>query len=151
MRSISLVSVVTGLFTVLLLTIWAHAAEMPLGKVTLKTATGTHVFTVERAETPAHQARGLMHRRHMRADHGMLFTWPNERNASMWMSNTVLSLDMVFIKKDGRVHRVQENTVPFSETIIEAGALVLRVLELNAGTAAKIGLKPGDSIALDWD
>ena len=123
---------------------------MPLGKVTLKTATGTHVFTVERAETQANQARGLMHRRHMKADHGMLFTWPNERNVSMWMSNTVLSLDMVFIKKDGQVHRVQENTIPFSETIIEAGVPVLRVLELNAGTAAKIGLKPGDTITLDW-
>ncbi|MEM8645445.1 MAG: DUF192 domain-containing protein [Pseudomonadota bacterium] len=144
-------SVLTGLLTALLLTVWAHAAEMPLGKVTLKTATGEHVFTVERAETPAHKSRGLMHRRHMKADHGMLFTWPNERNVSMWMSNTVLSLDMVFIKKNGQVHRVQENTVPFSETIIEAGAPVLRVLELNAGTAGKIGLKPGDTIILDWN
>lgn len=129
----------------------ALAADMPLGKITLTTATGDHVFTVERAETQAHQSRGLMHRRHMKADHGMLFTWPSERDASMWMSNTILPLDMVFIKKDGRVHRVQENTVPFSETIISAGAPVLRVLELNAGTAQKIGLKPGDRIKLHWD
>ncbi len=143
--------VIAGLVTVLFLAVWAHAAEMPLGKVTVKTATGEHVFTVERAETQAHKSRGLMHRRHMKADHGMLFTWPDERNVSMWMSNTVLSLDMVFIKKDGRVHRVQANTVPFSETIIEAGVPVLRVLELNAGTAARIGLKPGDTITFDWD
>ncbi len=124
------------------------ASEMPLGTVTIKTGTGVHTFTVERAETPEHQARGLMHRRHMKADHGMLFTWPDERNVSMWMSNTILPLDMVFIKKDGVVHRVHKNTVPFSETIIEAGDLVLRVLELNAGTAEKIELKAGDTVHL---
>ncbi len=124
------------------------ASEMPRGTVSVTTSTGIHTFTVERAETSEHQARGLMHRRHMKADHGMLFTWPNERNVSMWMANTILPLDMVFIKKDGVVHRVHQNTVPFSETIIEAGALVLRVLELNAGTAAKIGLKPGDTVQL---
>ncbi len=137
----------------LMLFVWAvpsstMASEMPRGTVSVKTSTGVHNFTVERAETSEHQARGLMHRRHMKADHGMLFTWPNERNVSMWMANTILPLDMVFIKKDGVVHRVHQNTVPFSETIIEAGALVLRVLELNAGTAAKIGLKPGDTVQL---
>lgn len=125
-----------------------EASEMPRGTVTITTSTGVHAFTVERAETSAHQARGLMHRRHMKADHGMLFTWPTERNVSMWMSNTIIPLDMIFIKKDGVVHRVHQNTVPFSETIIEAGDLVLRVLELNAGTAAKIGLKAGDTVHL---
>ncbi len=127
----------------------SKASEMPRGTVTVKTSSGQHKFTVERAETQEHQSRGLMHRRHMKADHGMLFTWPTERNVSMWMANTVLSLDMVFIKKNGKVHRVHKNTVPFSQTIIEAGAPVLRVLELNAGTAAKIGLKPGDTVQLD--
>lgn len=126
----------------------AQTSGMPVGTVTITTASGAHTFKVERAETPEHQSRGLMHRREMKADHGMLFTWPDERNASMWMANTILPLDMVFIKRDGKVHRVHENTVPFSETIIEAGALVLRVLELNAGTAARIGLKPGDTVEL---
>lgn len=140
-----------ALYMAFVLTAAAAASQtsgMPIGTVKITTASGEHTFTVERAETPQHQARGLMHRRHMKADHGMLFTWPNERNASMWMSNTVIPLDMIFIKKDGRVHRVHANTVPFSETIIEAGALVLRVLELNAGTAARIGLKPGDKVEL---
>ena len=145
----------TGVFAALILAIFmlcqpavSKASEMPLGKVIIKTSSGLHEFSVERAESREHQARGLMHRRHMKTDHGMLFTWPGERNVSMWMANTILSLDMVFIKKDGKVHRVQENTVPFSQTIIEAGSLVLRVLELNAGTAAKIGLKPGDLVQL---
>ena len=144
-----------GLFVLLFLTALAfhtpavaQASEMPRGTVTVKTSSGTHTFTVERAETPEHQSRGLMHRRHMNADHGMLFTWPNERNVSMWMANTILPLDMVFIKKNGQVHRVHKNTVPFSQTIIEAGAPVLRVLELNAGTAEKINLKPGDTVKL---
>ncbi len=142
-----------SLFIVFLVALLAPslAAEMPLGKITVKTGSGEYIFTVERAETQTHQARGLMHRRHMKADHGMLFTWPSERNASMWMANTVLPLDMVFIKKDGTVHRVEQNTIPFSETIIEAGTLVVRVLELNAGTAAKIGLKPGDRVRPHWD
>ncbi|NNF76935.1 MAG: DUF192 domain-containing protein [Rhizobiales bacterium] len=127
----------------------SKASDMPRGTVTIETSSGQHKFTVERAETQEHQSRGLMHRRHMKADHGMLFTWPNERNVSMWMANTILPLDMVFIKKNGKVHRVHKNTIPFSQTIIEAGAPVLRVLELNAGTADKIGLKPGDTVQLN--
>jgi len=119
-----------------------------LGTAIIKTAKGTFNFTVQRAETPEHKSRGLMFRKSMAQDHGMMFTWETEQDISMWMANTVLSLDMVFIKADGRVHRVHENAVPFSRATIESGAPVKRVLELNAGTAARIGLKTGDSVTL---
>ncbi len=126
----------------------APASEMPIATAVVETAKGTFKFTVERAETPNDKSRGLMHRKSMPQDHGMIFTWDSEQNISMWMANTIISLDMVFIKADGRVHRVHENAVPFSRDVIDAGAPVKRVLELNAGSAARIGLKAGDTVTL---
>ena len=125
------------------------SAQMPTGTAVIETAKGTFRFTVERAETPDDRSRGLMYRRSMPADHGMMFTWDNDTNISMWMANTVLPLDMVFIKSNGRVHRVHENAVPFSRDHIPAGAPIRQVLELNAGTAERIGLKSGDKVTLE--
>jgi len=76
----------------------------------------------------------------------MLFDFKQEQQAIMWMKNTYIPLDMVFIRKDGTVHRVEANTEPLSERTIDAGAPVLSVLELNAGAAAKIDIRPGDKI-----
>ena len=126
----------------------AQASEMPTGTVVITTTKGKFEFSVERADTQAHQARGLMHRQHMPAEHGMLFTWPADRHITMWMANTPLSLDMVFIEHSGRVHRVEANTIPFSRKYIPSGKPVRRVLELNAGTAARIGLQAGDLVKL---
>lgn len=112
----------------------------------LVTSTGEHKFNVEIAATRNQQSRGLMFRRSMDARQGMLFVYDEAQYVSMWMRNTYISLDMVFIRADGKVHRVEASTEPLSERIIESGDKVFAVLELVGGTAAKLNLKPGDMV-----
>jgi uncharacterized protein len=119
-------------------------ATMRTEQLTLVTATGEHKFTIEIAESGADKARGLMFRRTMADDAGMLFPYEPPQEATMWMKNTYLSLDMVFIRADGVVHRIEAGTEPFSEAVITSGGDVAAVLELKAGISQKIGLKPGD-------
>lgn len=112
----------------------------------LETDSGPHSYSVEVATTDGERARGLMFRRTLPEASGMLFLYDEPQNVGMWMRNTYISLDMVFISADGRVHRVETNTEPFSTDIITSGGDVFGVLELNAGQAQKIGLKPGDRV-----
>jgi hypothetical protein len=112
----------------------------------IDTSKGSVGFTVELALTPENRATGLMNRQSMAADHGMLFRFDQTRDVLMWMKNTPLSLDMLFIAENGRIARIAENTVPYSETIIPSGSPVRYVLELNAGTAAKTGVSVGDRV-----
>jgi uncharacterized protein len=122
-------------------------ADMRRDKLTLVTSTGKHVFDVEIAETPEDKARGLMFRRSLADDAGMLFPYgPPPQEATMWMRNTYISLDMVFIRGDGIVHRIEHGTEPFSERVISSEGPVSAVLELKAGIANRIGLKPGDRV-----
>jgi uncharacterized membrane protein (UPF0127 family) len=116
------------------------------GTLVLETATGKHTYTVEVAESPQEKARGLMFRRSMPRDHGMIFLHYPPRRATMWMRNTYISLDMIFISEQGTVLRIEANTEPFSTDVIESGGIAKAVLELNAGEAARIGLKPGDRV-----
>ena len=113
-------------------------------RLVLVTRTGRHDFTVEVARTEAQRAKGLMFRRSLPPDAGMLFDFPGERYVSMWMKNTYIPLDMVFFRADGTVVSVARDTTPFSEEPIPSGGPAKAVLELNAGTAARIGLAPGD-------
>ena len=124
----------------------ALAQEVTLEPLEIATTTGPHNFSVEVMRTDEQRARGLMHRRFMAQDRGMLFDFKREEPVSMWMKNTYLSLDMVFIDKSGKVVNIAENTEPLSERIIPSAGPVLAVLELNAGTARRIGLKPGDRL-----
>ena len=119
-------------------------AEMRKETLKLITATGEHSFEIEVTETPEQKARGLMFRRSLADDAGMLFPYTPPQEATMWMKNTYISLDMVFIRADGIVHRIEAGTEPFSEKVIASNGDVSAVLELRAGIAAKIGLKPGD-------
>lgn len=112
----------------------------------LVTATGTHHFSVEVMRTEAQRERGLMFRRYLPPDRGMLFDFKTVRPVMMWMKNTYLPLDMVFISRAGIVTSIAEDTEPLSERIIPSGGPVYAVLELNAGTAARIDLKPGDRV-----
>jgi uncharacterized membrane protein (UPF0127 family) len=105
-----------------------------------------HAFTVEVAADERGRAQGLMFRRSMPADAGMLFDFRRVEPVSMWMQNTYLSLDMLFIRKDGTIARIAQNTEPLSTRTISSGEPVLSVLELNAGTAAKLGIKAGDRV-----
>jgi hypothetical protein len=116
----------------------------PLGIVTQG---GTrHAFQVEVARDDATRAQGLMYRRSMPANQGMLFDFARVQPVSMWMQNTYLSLDMLFIRPDGSIARVAENAEPLSTRTIPSGEPVLAVLELNAGTAARLGIKAGDRV-----
>ncbi|WP_262268668.1 MULTISPECIES: DUF192 domain-containing protein [Microvirga] len=103
-------------------------------------------FRVEVARNDADRAQGLMFRRSMPADQGMLFDFGRTEPVSMWMQNTYLPLDMLFIRADGTIARIAANTEPLSTRTISSGEPVLSVLELNAGTAAKLGIKPGDRV-----
>lgn len=116
-----------------------------LEPLTIETAGGPRAFQVEVMRTDEQRQRGLMFRRHMPEDRGMLFDFKTEQPVSMWMKNTYLPLDMLFIGKDGTVTSIAENAEPMSERIIPGG-MVLGVLEINAGVAAKLGLKPGDQV-----
>ncbi len=109
--------------------------------------TGRHEFTVELAVTPEQRAQGLMYRRSMAADAGMLFDYSRRAGrASMWMKNTYIPLDMLFIKADGEIESIAERTVPRSLESISSRGPVHGVLELNGGTAARLGIKPGDVV-----
>ena len=115
--------------------------------LTVRTSGGaSHVFTVELATTSDQRALGLMNRDMMAADHGMLFDFGRVRPVQMWMRNTPLPLDMVFLDETGTVTHVAERTTPFSDAIIDSGGPVSHVLELNAGISRLIGLKPGDRV-----
>jgi uncharacterized membrane protein (UPF0127 family) len=114
--------------------------------LTVVTASGRHAFSVEVARTEADRAQGLMFRRSMAPDQGMLFDFARVEPVSMWMQNTYLSLDMIFIRKDGTVARVARDTEPLSTRVISSGEPVLSVLEVVAGTASRLGLRPGDTI-----
>jgi uncharacterized protein len=117
-----------------------------LERLEIVTASGTHEFSVEVMRTGPQLERGLMFRRFLPQDRGMLFDFGTERPVMMWMKNTYLPLDMIFIGRAGKVVGLAENTEPLSEKIISSGAPAYGVLEVNAGTAARIGLRIGDSV-----
>lgn len=124
----------------------AKAPVAPTEPLTIVTQGGPRPFAVEVMRDDAGRSRGLMFRRHMAPDHGMLFDFERNEPVTMWMKNTYLPLDMVFIQKDGTVLRVAADTEPLSTAIIPSNGPVQAVLELNAGTAARLGIKPGDRV-----
>ena len=119
---------------------------MQKDRLTLKTATGEHVIEIEVAETTEEKALGLMYRPKVPPNTGMLFPYATAQELTMWMRNTYASLDMIFIKADGAVHRIEYGTEPLSERVIASQGLVTAVLELAAGEAQRLGLKPGDRV-----
>ncbi len=105
-----------------------------------------HRFTVELADSDERRAYGLMHRDAMPPDHGMIFDFKADQPVAMWMRNTRLPLDMLFIARDGKVVNIRERAVPFDETSIYSDGPVRSVLELNGGTVSRLGIKPGDVV-----
>lgn len=103
-------------------------------------------FDVEIAVTEAEKALGLMYRTNLPLGRGMLFPYANAHEITMWMRNTYIPLDMLFIRSDGSVHRIEANTQPLSESVIASGGPVTAVLEIAGGSAAKFGIKPGDKV-----
>jgi uncharacterized protein len=134
-------------FGALLLMVYptARAAEQQTLEIASKS--GVHVFSVELAVTDDERAKGLMYRRSVPEFYGMLFDFKRDQDVAMWMKNTYVSLDMIFIQSDGRIRRIAENTETESEKIISSGGPVRAVLEVVAGTARKLGIEPGDRVA----
>ncbi|MGB6543332.1 MAG: DUF192 domain-containing protein [Xanthobacteraceae bacterium] len=125
------------------------APAQAAGKATLEiiTRTGVHPFAVELATNEAERARGLMFRKELPDGQGMLFDFEREEPVSFWMHNTYISLDMIFIRSDGRILSIAANTEPMSDKLVPSGGPVRAVLEVIAGTADKLGIAPGDRVA----
>ena len=120
---------------------------LDLAPLEIRSATGTHRFTVEVARSPDEQAQGLMFRTSLAADEGMIFPFPRPRVASFWMRNTLIPLDMIFIRADGTIARIAANTVPHSEESVSSGEPVAAVLEIKGGRSAELGLSEGDRVS----
>ena len=120
--------------------------EILLTPLVIKTATGSHHFQVEVAATPEAQTLGLMHRKSLAPDQGMLFELDRSRKISMWMKNTLIPLDIMFVNAQGRILKISANAVPGSLTSIRSDTSVRMVLEVLAGTAARIGAVAGDPV-----
>jgi uncharacterized protein len=134
----------------LVIGLWAftgiEARAASVQPLEIVTKTGVHVFSVEMATTEEEKTTGLMYRKELADGKGMLFDFSPEQEVSMWMKNTYISLDMIFIRADGRILRIAENTEPLSTKIIPSKGLAKGVLEVIAGTAQKYGIKPGDRV-----
>jgi uncharacterized protein len=105
-----------------------------------------HTFQVEVARTPEQQTTGLMFRKALPPDSGMLFVWGQPIQSQMWMKNTLVPLDMVFINSDGTIRRIAENTVPQSLAVIPSDGLVVATLELQGGITQQLGILVGDHV-----
>ncbi len=121
-------------------------ADAELQPLEIVTASGAFKFQVEIAKDEPSRERGLMFRRFMPADRGMLFEFERNQPEAFWMKNTYIPLDMIFIAPDGKVTHVAANAEPFSEREVPSGGPCIAVLELNGGEAAKIGLQVGDKV-----
>jgi uncharacterized protein len=129
----------------LVVSIDARAADVQ--SLEIVTKSGVQVFSVEIATTEQEKETGLMYRKELADGKGMLFDFSPEQQVSMWMKNTYIPLDMIFIRSDGRILRIAENTEPMSTKIIPSGGLAKGVLEVVGGTAKKYGIAPGDKVA----
>lgn len=127
----------------------AQQAQFRKDKLTIKTSSGDHVIAIEVAETSEQKSLGLMFRTSVPANTGMLFPYGDPQELTMWMRNTYASLDMVFIRRDGTVHRIEYATEPLSERVISSKGAVTAVLELAAGEANRLGIKAGDRVEHD--
>jgi len=121
-------------------------ATFEKSELTIESGGQTHRFVIEMARTPEQQQQGLMFRNKMDANAGMLFVYKTPQPITMWMYQTNIPLDMLFIAADGRVANIHQRAVPHSTATIASDGPVVAVLELNGGTASRLKLKPGDSV-----
>jgi uncharacterized membrane protein (UPF0127 family) len=124
----------------------ALADALETQPLTFITSAGKHRITVEVADSDQERSTGLMFRRSLGDEEGMIFLYPRDEAISMWMKNTYISLDMIFVRGDGTIHRIASDTEPFSEQSITSGDNVRAVIEMKAGSARRLGIKPGDKV-----
>lgn len=128
----------------------SSSAVFQLSELTIVGAGKSHRFRIEVARTPAARRQGLMQRRSLDSDAGMLFEYGETRPIHMWMKNTLIPLDMLFIDRSGIIVGIEADTVPFSTRVIPSPGPVAAVLELNAGTAVRLAIKPGDRVLHEY-
>ena len=128
---------------------FASGTPWAAGEQTIEIAskTGVHIFSVEIADNDAERAKGLMYRKELPEGRGMLFDFHRDQEVSFWMQNTYIPLDMIFIRGDGRILRIEKNTEPLSTRMIPSRGAVRAVLEVIGGTSRKLGIAPGDRVA----
>jgi hypothetical protein len=124
----------------------AELQTFPRAELTIVSASGPHKFTVEIATTPGQMEQGLMFRRSLAPDAGMLFDYRQPATAMMWMKNTLIPLDMLFVDERGMIINIHERAVPGSLETIPSGGPIRAVIELNGGTAARLGIARGDRV-----
>jgi len=131
-----------------LIVLVALAPALALDRTTVEIAskTGVHVFTVEIADTEQARERGLMFRKELPPGRGMLFDFHREQQVGFWMKNTLIPLDMIFIDGRGRIVSIAQDAKPMSEDVIMSGGQVRAVLEVDGGTARRLGIAPGDQV-----
>ncbi|MEP9351384.1 DUF192 domain-containing protein [Xanthobacter sp. KR7-225] len=125
----------------------APATAVGRGALEIATAKGVLVFEVELANTESQRAKGLMFRRELGERRGMLFDFKTDQLVAMWMKNTLIPLDMLFIRADGTIARIAAMTTPLSEQTISSGEPVRAVLEIDGGASRRLGIAPGDKVA----
>jgi uncharacterized membrane protein (UPF0127 family) len=145
-RRALLVSLAPALMSLSRFSFAAELQQFSTSELTIVSTTGPHRFKVEVAETPEQMTQGLMFRRSLAPDAGMLFDYKEPTAATMWMRNTLIPLDMLFVDAQGRIVNIHQRAVPQSLDVIAAAAPVRVVIELNGGTAARLGIAPGDRV-----
>jgi uncharacterized protein len=133
-------------FSLVIVTGFAAFAQSGRNVLSIITTSGTHHFNVDVMQSQADLEKGLMFRKSIPTDYGMLFDFRHEQNVMMWMKNTFIPLDMLFMDKTGKVVGIIANAEPMSEKILTVGKPTDAVLELRGGTAARIDLKVGDQV-----
>lgn len=139
-------NILAALLIAVLLTVPAAIARAAEDTLTIDTQSGAVTIQVEFAVTPQQRAQGLMFRQSLAPDAGMLFDFGAPVEVTMWMKNTYISLDMIFIRADGIIHRIERNTEPHSLATISSNGDVKGVLEVPAGTARRLEIRPGDRV-----
>jgi uncharacterized membrane protein (UPF0127 family) len=124
----------------------AQTGEPERAELLIESAGATHSFQVEIADDPAERSRGLMFRREMADEHGMLFDFGSDQPASFWMQNTYIPLDMLFIESDGTIESIAERTTPLSQRSVTSRGAVRYVLEINGGLSDELGIAAGDKV-----
>ena len=153
LKAFRVIWVVTGVLLVSASGVDAQQARggrlttFPTAKLSIKADSGRHDVTVEIARSSRQQTQGLMYRRRMAANAGMLFVYRRVGSITMWMRNTYIPLDMLFIRGDGKIAYIAQRTTPHSLQTISSPEPVKSVLELNAGTVARLKIKIGDLVS----
>ncbi len=135
-----------NLFFALSLFLASVPAAHPVERLSIESARGEQVFQVEVVKEERDRNRGLMFRRHMATDHGMLFDYDPPQEISFWMKNTYIPLDIIFVGTDGRIITIAANTKPLDQTPLPSNGVIRGVLEINGGLSAKLGIKVGDRV-----